>query len=153
VNGHKKPCCKFQHSCLSLIAAASPTTTWYLILAAVLFAIGAVGVLVRRNPLVMFMCIELMLNAVNLTFVSVAHQLGDIGGQTTVFFVMVVAAAEVVVGLGIMAYIGWKAHKGTYDASYFAPVEVSGLYWHFVDIVWIFLFPLLYLVDRARQVA
>ena len=63
-----------------------------------LFAIGAVGVLVRRNPLVMFMCIELMLNAVNLTFVALSVQLGDIDGQTAVFFVLVVAAAEVVVG-------------------------------------------------------
>ena len=70
-----------------------PTPTWYLVLSAVLFSIGAVGVLVRRNPLVMFMCIELMLNAVNLSFVALAKRLGDIGGQTTVFFVMVVAAA------------------------------------------------------------
>jgi NADH-quinone oxidoreductase subunit K len=86
----------------ALIAAATPTTTWYMVLAAVLFGIGTVGVLVRRNPLVMFMCIELMLNAVNLSFVALAKRLGDIGGQTTVFFVMVVAAAEVVVGLGII---------------------------------------------------
>ena len=78
-----------------LIAAATPTTTWYLVLSAVLFGIGTVGVLVRRNPLVMFMCIELMLNAVNLSFVALAKRMGDIGGQTTVFFVMVVAAAEV----------------------------------------------------------
>jgi NADH-quinone oxidoreductase subunit K len=77
-------------------AAAVPTTTWYLVLAAVLFGIGTVGVLVRRNPLVMLMCVELMLNAVNLSFVALSHQMGDIGGQTTVFFVMVVAAAEVV---------------------------------------------------------
>ena len=80
----------------------APTPTWYLVLGAVLFGIGAVGVLVRRNPLVLFMCVELMLNAVNLTFVALARKLGDIGGQTTVFFVMVVAAAEVVVGLGII---------------------------------------------------
>ena len=70
-----------------------------------MFSIGAVGVLVRRNPLVMFMCIELMLNAVNLSFVALAHALGDIGGQTAVFFVLVVAAAEVVVGLGIIVSI------------------------------------------------
>ena len=82
-----------------------PTTTWYLLLAAVLFSIGVVGVMVRRNPLVMFMCVELMLNAVNLSFVALAKELGDIGGQTTVFFVMVVAAAEVVVGLGIVVAI------------------------------------------------
>ncbi len=83
-----------------MIADAVPTPTWYLVLAAVLFGIGAVGVVTRRNPLVMFMCIELMLNAVNLSFVAMAKRLGDIGGQTAVFFVLVVAAAEVVVGLG-----------------------------------------------------
>ena len=84
---------------------ATPTTTWYLLLGAVLFSIGVVGVMVRRNPLVLFMCVELMLNAVNLTFVALARRMGDIGGQTTVFFVMVVAAAEVVVGLGIVVAI------------------------------------------------
>jgi NADH-quinone oxidoreductase subunit K len=82
-----------------------PTATWYLVLAAVLFSIGTFGVLVRRNPLVMFMCIELMLNAVNLTFVALAREVNDINGQTIVFFVMVVAAAEVVVGLGIIVSI------------------------------------------------
>jgi NADH-quinone oxidoreductase subunit K len=97
------------------LAIASPTTTWYLVLAALLFAIGAVGVLVRRNPLVMFMCIELMLNAVNLTFVALARKLGDIGGQTTVFFVMVVAAAEVVVGLGIIVSILRRRPSATAD--------------------------------------
>ena len=74
-------------------------------LGATLFSIGAVGLLVRRNPLVMFMCIELMLNAVNLSFVALAVRFGDISGQTAVFFVMVVAAAEVVVGLGIIISI------------------------------------------------
>src|SRR5216110_2199518 len=74
----------------------------YLVLAAMIFAIGALGLMVRRNPLVMFMCVELMLNAVNLTFVSFAKALDDIGGQAIVFFVLVVAAAEVVVGLGII---------------------------------------------------
>ena len=74
----------------------------YLGLAAVLFAIGAVGVLVRRNPLVMIMCVELMLNAVNLTFVTFGKMLNDISGQVIVFFVLVVAAAEVVVGLGLV---------------------------------------------------
>jgi NADH-quinone oxidoreductase subunit K len=93
----------------------APTTTWYLVLAAVLFSIGAVGVLVRRNPLVLFMCIELMLNAVNLTFVAMAKKLGDIGGQTTVFFVLVVAAAEVVVGLGIIVSILRKRPNATAD--------------------------------------
>ncbi|HEX2382309.1 MAG TPA: NADH-quinone oxidoreductase subunit NuoK [Acidimicrobiales bacterium] len=78
------------------------TETWYLVLGAVLFTIGAIGLLVRRNPLVMFMCIELMLNAVNLTFVAFSRALDDVGGQVIVFFVLVVAAAEVVVGLGII---------------------------------------------------
>jgi NADH-quinone oxidoreductase subunit K len=77
----------------------------YLLLAAVLFSIGATGLLIRRNVLVMFMCVELMLNAVNLTFVTFARMLNDIGGQVVVFFVLVVAAAEVVVGLGIIVSI------------------------------------------------
>ena len=88
-----------------MIAAATPTTTWYLLLSALLFVIGMVGVMIRRNPLVMFMCIELMLNAVNLSFVALARELTDIGGQSIVFFVLVVAAAEVVVGLGIVVAI------------------------------------------------
>ena len=95
--------------------AAEPTATWYLVLAALLFTIGVVGVMVRRNPLVMFMCVELMLNAVNLSFVSLAKELGDIGGQTTVFFVMVVAAAEVVVGLGIIVAILRRRPNATAD--------------------------------------
>ena len=88
-----------------MIALAHPTSSWYLILAAVLFGIGAFGVMVRRNPLVMFMCIELMLNAVNLTFVTLSRANQDLGGEVSVFFVMVVAAAEVVVGLGIVVSI------------------------------------------------
>jgi NADH-quinone oxidoreductase subunit K len=97
-------------------SVAVPTTTWYLILAAVLFGVGTVGVLVRRNPLIMLMCIELMLNAVNLTFVALARKLGDdIGGQTTVFFVLVVAAAEVVVGLGIIVAILRRKPNATAD--------------------------------------
>jgi len=83
----------------------APTTLSYLVVAALLFVIGAVGVMVRRNPLVMFMCIELMLNAVNLSFVALARELTDINGQSIVFFVLVVAAAEVVVGLGIIVAI------------------------------------------------
>ncbi|MEN9506782.1 MAG: NADH-quinone oxidoreductase subunit NuoK [Actinomycetota bacterium] len=98
-----------------MIAAIEPTTTWYLVLAAVLFGIGAVGVMVRRNPLVMFMCVELMLNAVNLTFVSLSSRLGDISGQTTVLFVMVVAAAEVVVGLGIVVAVMRRRPNATAD--------------------------------------
>ncbi len=80
-------------------------TFFYLTVAAMLFTIGAVGLLVRRNPLVMFMCVELMLNAVNLTFVSFGRELGDLSGQLAVFFVLVVAAAEVVVGLAIIVAI------------------------------------------------
>ncbi|HEX3088770.1 MAG TPA: NADH-quinone oxidoreductase subunit NuoK [Ilumatobacteraceae bacterium] len=98
-----------------MTAIAAPTTTWYLVLSAVLFGIGTVGVLVRRNPLIMLMCVELMLNAVNLTFVAVARKLNDISGQTTVFFVMVVAAAEVVVGLGIIVAIIRRKPNATAD--------------------------------------
>ncbi len=79
--------------------------SWFLVLAAVLFGVGAFGVLTRRSALIMFMCIELMLNAVNLTFVTFARTMSDIGGQTTVFFIMVVAAAEVTVGLGIVVAV------------------------------------------------
>ena len=88
---------------------------WYLGLAAFLFSIGAVGLLVRRNVLVMFMCVELMLNAVNLTFVTFARVLNDIGGQVVVFFVLVVAAAEVVVGLGIIVAIFRRRAEATAD--------------------------------------
>jgi NADH-quinone oxidoreductase subunit K len=88
---------------------------WYLVLAAMLFTIGAVGLLVRRNVLVMFMCVELMLNAVNLTFVTFARMLDDIGGQSLVFFVLVVAAAEVVVGLGIIVSIFRRRAGATAD--------------------------------------
>jgi NADH-quinone oxidoreductase subunit K len=92
-----------------------PTPTWYLLLGALLFTIGAVGLMVRRNPLVMFMCIELMLNAVNLTFVTFAKALDDIGGQAIVFFVLVVAAAEVVVGLGIIVALMRRRPGATAD--------------------------------------
>ena len=98
-----------------MIATAVPTTTWYLVLAAVLFGVGTVGVLVRRNPLIMLMCVELMLNAVNLTFVALSKKLDDIGGQKTVFFVLVVAAAEVVVGLGIIVAILRRKPNATAD--------------------------------------
>lgn len=98
-----------------MIAAIVVTATWYLVLAAGLFSIGAVGLLVRRNPLVMFMCVELMLNAVNLTFVTFASALNDVAGQTVVFFVLVVAAAEVVVGLGIIVAILRRKPGATAD--------------------------------------
>ena len=88
---------------------------WYLGLSVVLFSIGALGVLVRRNVLVMFMCIELMLNAANLAFVTFARVLDDIGGQVLVFFVLVVAAAEVVVGLGIVVAMFRRRATATAD--------------------------------------
>jgi len=91
------------------------TTTWYLVLAAVLFTIGGVGLLLRRNPLVMFMCVELMLNAVNLTFVAFGRDLGDLGGQASVFFVLVVAAAEVVIGLALIVAVLRRRPGATAD--------------------------------------
>ena len=81
------------------------TATGYLIVSALLFTIGAVGVLVRRNPLVMFMSIELMLNAVNLSLMTFAHFLNSVEGWMFVFLVLTVAAAEVVVGLAIIVSI------------------------------------------------
>jgi len=97
------------------LTAPAPTPTWYLVLGAVLFGVGAFGVMVRRNPLVLFMCIELMLNAVNLSFVALATKLDNIDGQTAVFFVLVVAAAEVVVGLGIILSILRRRAGATAD--------------------------------------
>ena len=79
--------------------------TWYLALSAVMFTIGVVGVIVKRNAIQMFMCIELMLNAVNLTFVAFSSYFGDVTGQLFVFIVMTVAAAEAAVGLGIIIAI------------------------------------------------
>ena len=89
--------------------------SYFLGLAAVLFAVGALGLLVRRNVLVMFMCIELMLNAANLSFVTFSRMLNDIGGQALVFFVLVVAAAEVVVGLGLVVAIFRRRASTTAD--------------------------------------
>jgi NADH-quinone oxidoreductase subunit K len=91
------------------------TPSYYLVLGAMLFTIGAVGLLVRRNTLVMFMCIELMLNAVNLTFVTFADVLDDIGGQVVVFFTLVVAAAEVAVGLALIVAIFRRRQGVTAD--------------------------------------
>ena len=91
------------------------TTGWYLVLGALLFIIGGTGLLIRRNPLVMLMCVELMINGVNLSFVAFSRTLGDIGGQTGVFFVLVVAAAEVVVGLGLVVAILRRQPGATAD--------------------------------------
>ncbi len=79
--------------------------TWYLIVSAIIFTIGVTGVLVRRNPLIIFMSIELMLNAVNLSFIAFSHYLDSVDGQMFVFLVLTVAAAEVVVGLAIIVSI------------------------------------------------
>ncbi|MGH9273841.1 MAG: NADH-quinone oxidoreductase subunit NuoK [Acidimicrobiales bacterium] len=98
-----------------MIAVAEVTPAWYLVLGALLFTVGAVGLLVRRNPLVMFMCVELMLNAVTLTFVTFSRMLEDVHGQTVVVFVLVVAAAEVVVGLGIIVALLRKHPTATAD--------------------------------------
>jgi NADH-quinone oxidoreductase subunit K len=87
----------------------------YLVLSALLFSIGAVGVLLRRNALVVFMCVELMLNASNLAFVTFARTTGTLDGQVTAFFVMVVAAAEVVVGLAIIMMIYRSRRSASVD--------------------------------------
>ena len=81
------------------------SATPFIVLSAILFTIGAVGVLTRRNAIVVFMCVELMLNSVNLTLVTFARATGTIDGQIMAFFVMVVAAAEVVIGLAIIMSI------------------------------------------------
>jgi NADH-quinone oxidoreductase subunit K len=78
------------------------TLQHYLLISAILFALGTVGVLTRRNAIVIFMCVELMLNAVNLTFIALSKFLGNLDGQVFVFFVMTVAAAEAAVGLALM---------------------------------------------------
>ena len=89
------------------------TPTYYLLLSALLFTIGAAGVLVRRNAIVVFMCIELMLNAVNLSFVALSRLHGGVTGQVFVLFVMTVAAAEAAVGLAIV--IGVFRHYQSVD--------------------------------------
>lgn len=100
---------------MTLLGAIEVSNDWYLVLSAILFAIGTVGLLVRRNPLVMFMCVELMLNAVNLTFVAMGAELNDVGGQIAVFFVLVVAAVEVVVGLALVVAINRRRLGATAD--------------------------------------
>jgi NADH-quinone oxidoreductase subunit K len=91
---------------------------WYLGVSLFLFVIGAVGVCVRRNAIVMFMCIEMMLNAVNLSFVTFSKLVGNLDGQISVFFVMVIAAAEAAVGLAIvLAVFRNRASVETSDAA------------------------------------
>ena len=89
----------------------------YLILSAVLFSLGAVGVLIRRNAIVLFMCVELMLNACNLAFVTFSRVQGNLDGQVIAFFVMVVAAAEVVVGLAIIMTIFRTRRSASVDEA------------------------------------
>ncbi len=91
------------------------TPGWYMALAAVLFVIGGSGLLLRRNALIMFMSVELMLNAVNLTFVAAGRELNVLDGQVSVFFVMVVAAAEVVVGLAIIVAVFRRRSTASVD--------------------------------------
>ncbi len=88
-------------------------TEYYLILSAIIFVIGALGVLMRRNALIIFMCVEMMLNAVNLSLIALAREFGQLTGQIVVFFVMAVAAAEVAVGLAIL--IAYVRHRDTID--------------------------------------
>jgi NADH-quinone oxidoreductase subunit K len=96
------------------------TVAWYMTLAAVLFVIGGAGLLLRRNALVMFMSIELMLNSVNLSFVAAGRALGNLDGQLATLFVMVVAAAEVTVGLAIIVMVFRKRATASVD-------ELSGM--------------------------
>jgi len=93
------------------------TPTYYLLLSTLLFTIGAVGVLVRRNAIVMFMCVELMLNATNLALVTFSKVHGNLEGQVMAFFVMVVAAAEVVVGLAIIVTIFRSRRSASVDEA------------------------------------
>jgi NADH-quinone oxidoreductase subunit K len=93
------------------------TVNHYLVLSAILFSIGTFGVLTKKNAIVIFMCIELMLNAVNLTFIALSHFLGNLEGQVFVFFVMTVAAAEAAVGLALM--IAFFRNKESIDVEEF----------------------------------
>lgn len=91
------------------------TIEWYIALSAILFTIGAMGVLLRRNAILLFMSVELMLNSANLLFVAFARHLGDLDGQVLVFFVITVAAAEVAVGLALIVAIFRTKHSINID--------------------------------------
>jgi NADH-quinone oxidoreductase subunit K len=97
-------------------------TSYFLILSAVLFTIGVLGVLTRRNGITIFMSIELMVNAVNLTFIAYARELGSTHGLIFVFFIMAIAAAEAAVGLGI--FIALFRHRDTIDVD-----EANLMHW------------------------
>jgi len=92
--------------------------SWYLLLSSVLFTIGATGVIIKRNTITIFICIELMLNAVNLTLVAFSGFFGDVGGQLFVFIVMTVAAAEAAVGLAIIISIFRTRNSLNVDDAY-----------------------------------
>ena len=94
----------------------------YLIVSAILFSLGAMGVLIRRNAIVIFMCVEMMLNAVNLAFIAFSRFLGNIDGQIFVFFIMTVAAAEAAVGLALM--IAFYKNRESIDVE-----DVNTLKW------------------------
>jgi NADH-quinone oxidoreductase subunit K len=94
------------------------SVNYFLVLSAILFSLGVFGVLTRKNAIVVFMCIELMLNAVNLTFIALSRHLGNMDGQVFVFFVMAVAAAEAAVGLALMiAFFRNRASLDIDDAN------------------------------------
>jgi NADH-quinone oxidoreductase subunit K len=97
-------------------------TSYYLILGALIFTIGAVGVLTRRSALIIFMCVEMMLNSVNLTLIALSRQWGNLNGQIFVFMIMAVAAAEVAVGLAIV--IAHQRHTRTTNID-----EINLLKW------------------------
>jgi len=97
------------------VSAGAVPLSWYLVLSAILFGLGVAGFLFRRNIITIFMSIELMLNAVNLSFVAFSYKWGDIGGHVFVFFVIVVAAAEAAVGLAII--IAVFRNRGTLNAD------------------------------------
>ena len=97
-------------------------TSYFLVLSAVLFTIGVLGVLTRRNGITIFMSIELMVNAVNLTFIAYARELGSTHGLIFVFFIMAIAAAEAAVGLGI--FIALYRHRDTIDVD-----EANLMHW------------------------
>ena len=89
----------------------TPVAEHFLAVSAILFTLGTIGVLIRRDPLIVFMSIELMLNSVNLTFITFSHYLSSADGQIFVFIIMTVAAAEVVVGLALIVSIFQRAHR------------------------------------------
>jgi len=95
--------------------------SWYLLLSAILFSIGAVGVLIRRNALVVLMCVEMMMNAVNLTFVAFSRQLDSAAGQVFVLMIMTVAAVEVAIGLALLVEL--NRHKQSVDTDEFNSLQ------------------------------